>query len=115
MFRDAGSGLQVYCDDEAQVLRVATDTPLIAGYLGTWRELGAFKSREEWLKSSFHNRVTNEGVKEMIEWFWMDLEEATGQKLKKFVCRWCGKAFESKLGLFCPHCCRFQSIPRVLT
>lgn len=25
-----------------------------------------------------------------------------------YVCRWCGKAFRSDYGQFCPHCCRFQ-------
>ena len=73
MFKNAGSELHVYCDFEARILRVATDTPLLPGYLGMWREVGAFKSREEWVASSFYKQVTNEDVEEMIEWFWMDL------------------------------------------
>lgn len=73
MFRDAGHELQVYCDYAGRVLKVASTAPLLPGFLGTWREVAQFKNREEFIRSSFYRRVTNEDVQEMIEWFWEDL------------------------------------------
>lgn len=73
MFRDAGFELQIYCDYEEKILRVASTAPLLPGYLGTWREVAQFRNREEFVKSSFYPKVTNEDVQEMIEWFWEDL------------------------------------------
>jgi len=109
MFKEAGSGLQVCCDDKAQLLRVATNTPLLSGLKGTWRELATFTSEDEWLESPYSKQITDESVLDMIDWFWMDLENILNQKKKRFTCRWCKEVFESEFGAFCSHCCRFQT------
>ncbi len=111
MFKQAGLGLFIFCDDETKSLRVATDTPLVSGFKGTFREIASFRSEREWLASSYSSQVTDELVLDMIDWFWMDLErEVTqDQNLKRFRCRWCDEVFESEFGLFCTHCGRFQT------
>ena len=73
MFKDIGNNLQVYCDYEGCVLRIASTEPLLPDFLGTFREIAQFKSREGWVKSSFFHQVTNEDIQDMIEWFWEDL------------------------------------------
>jgi hypothetical protein len=76
MYKKVGTDFQVFCDHEARVLRVGTDTPLISGFLGWMREIAVFRSREEWYKSSYCQRITDEDVQDTIDWFWTDLQDS---------------------------------------
>ncbi len=75
MFKNAGSYLQFYCDGEAQVLRIASTAPLLPGFRESWRLVAQFKSREEWINSSYYAQITNEDARESIEWFWEELHD----------------------------------------
>lgn len=70
--RISGENL-IYCDYARKCIRVATDTPLIPGYHGTFREIGKFETPEEWKKSRFASQVTDEEVQNAIDWFWVDV------------------------------------------
>ncbi len=73
MFRKAGSEILIFCDYESKTLRVGTDTPLLPGFLGTFREIASFKTPEEWEASQFPQQVTEEQIQDMIVWFWYDI------------------------------------------
>lgn len=74
MFKKAGNGLLVFCDDDARLLRIGTDTPLAPGFKGLFREIASFGNEEEWRKSSYAGQITDENILDMIVWFWYDLE-----------------------------------------
>jgi len=74
MFKQAGDGLLVFCDYDARLLRVGTDTPPVPGFKGHLREIASFESHEEWEKSQYCSQVTIEDVQNTIVWFWHDLE-----------------------------------------
>ena len=74
MFKQAGNGLLVFCDYDARLLRVGTDTPRIPGFNKELREIASFGSHEEWEKSQYCDQITNEDVLDTVAWFWHDLE-----------------------------------------
>ncbi|MFZ2484453.1 MAG: hypothetical protein WAX80_02410 [Minisyncoccia bacterium] len=73
MFRKAGSEILICCDYDLKTLRVGTDTPLLPGYRGFFREIASFKTPEEWGASQFTRQVTDEQIQDMIAWFWIDM------------------------------------------
>ncbi len=73
MFKDAAPGVRIYCDYESRKLRVMEDVNPLPGYLPMWREVASFATIEDWRKSKYAPRVTNEQIGEMITWFWIDL------------------------------------------
>lgn len=73
MFKKAGSEIFVNCDYDSKTLRVGTETPLLPGYRGIFREIASFKTSEEWDASQFPQQVTDEQIQNMIDWFWIDM------------------------------------------
>ncbi len=71
MFVRAGNNIEVFCDDDARVLRVSINISP-TGWMEMWREVAPFQSEEMWLKSRLAKRVTDERIQEMIQWFWYD-------------------------------------------
>ena len=80
MFIKSGSEIFVFCDDKSRTLRVATDAPLFPGFRGILREIATFKTPEEWNSSPFSFKVREEGIREMIDWFWIDMLEEINDK-----------------------------------
>lgn len=75
MLHPVGNGLLVQYDYEARLLRVFSDAPLILGFLAIPMEVATFTNRDTWEKSEYRPRITDDGVVEMIEWFWTDLAQ----------------------------------------
>ena len=67
-------GLLIHCDDVCEVLRVATDAPLIPGFRPQFRHLASFSTWEAWHTSEYARQVEDDNVHQNIEWFWHDLE-----------------------------------------
>ncbi len=79
MFSQAGPGFRIYCDTKARVLRVATNTfASVPGLKPQWDESEEFTTEEAWHNSAFSNRVTDEAVRETIDWFWIDMSQTSG-------------------------------------
>ena len=75
MFKSAGSGLLLYCDSEAQLVRVGTNVPLVEGFRKTFLELDVFSNEKDWMASQYYNQVTDKNIQDEILWFWIDLEK----------------------------------------
>jgi hypothetical protein len=75
MFKNAGSGLRISCDSGERVLRIQENAVSGLAYLKPmWKEVATFSSSAQWQTSSYFNRVTDEGVKDEIIYFWFDME-----------------------------------------
>lgn len=75
MFVKAGVNILIYCDMETKKLRVGADTPVLPGYKGIFQEIAEYDAQEKWEASPYAKKITEENVRDMIAWFWIDLAD----------------------------------------
>lgn len=72
MFKYAGPGLYLYLDDATKTIRVLIDKPIFPGMKSHRSEVASYPNSEEWTKSPYCSRVTDEDMLDSIQWFWID-------------------------------------------
>lgn len=74
MFKKAGADIEIFCDEQARCLRVRQAPAPIAPEFKTYmQEAGSYRSPREWEASPHYSCVTDEAIREEIDYFWIDL------------------------------------------
>lgn len=73
-FEDMGSSRYIRCDYEKKKIFIASDTPIVPGFIGHFEVIAEYVSEEQWYQSEFAKELDNEDVAVAVAYFWSDLE-----------------------------------------
>ena len=71
-YKDDGSGMRFYHDYKGKALIVMTDQNPIPGFRSRWKEEARFLTAEEWFRSSYACRASQDAYEDSF-YFWEDL------------------------------------------
>lgn len=75
MFKDAGSGIRIFCDYKSKVLRVQTNAfAAYPQFRARWDEVAQYDKGDIWNASEHAKQVSSESALDDIAWFWHDLK-----------------------------------------
>lgn len=78
-FHNITPEIAVSFDNEKEAIIVSKYIRPIPGFKGDWQEVATFTDETSWEASEFAKLLTNEYLKDMIMWFWFDVQETCKQ------------------------------------